>query len=624
MKKLFLIAGLLIAQTWISFAEKQTENKNNWIKLDWMVRGTVPFKKDLHSPDINIKRWGDKVFIALAGNYSKQDSIELDKVIQSYNNAIPNLEIQWGQRGKSNLTIFLTNLYASGEYSMKYAINYNIYKNATYNRESRFLNHEFRFIEIFDANLYVHDEPEIEKRKIILWNAFGKTLVDIGKNSGFRIDKLSVLGGELSYLTDFDMFFFSTIYSDSFKNQYLKFIKSEYNFWEEYKYLTDDSTKSTLNLSIYIIVSLILIYFSYRFIWIKRLDHKIKNKFARYQFIGLLFFVPQILCSLFYFVPTSLKFQHFKANFLSVLIVGITAFVLLIFIYLIFSFLCYFIEHVLFNWVKEFKTRQIIRSFSILVCCSLFLSVFAFNENISSSIPIRVQSFNILLSFLLIVLGRLFFFYDQQQKSTIQKNQQLKIDKLEQLQTKLQLDAIQAKTNPHFLYNSLNTIASLACQDAKKTEEFALKLAQLLRLRLQDNQSAEIPLEDEIETIQLYLEIEKERFHDRLKYSIETPDSSKKILIPSNVILFLIENSVKHGISQQTGNGMIKIAIKEDSEHLKIMVSDNGPNFPDKPIYGTGLKSLMEKLDILYPGAYEFVIFNHPEKRTEITLNKQL
>ena len=228
----------------------------------------------------------------------------------------------------------------------------------------------------------------------------------------------------------------------------------------------------------------------------------------------------------------------------------------------------------------------------------------------------------IFLSFLLIIVIRFLYFHDQHQKEIIRKHQQIKINKLEQLQTKFQLEAIQTRTNPHFLHNSLNTIASLTQQDPAKAEDFALKLSRLLRLRLNENTPSELPISQELETIQIYLEIEKERFFDRLDYTITVPNDDKNIKIPSDILLYLVENSIKHGISKQTGKGMLSIEITTTQTQVKMCVSDNGPDFPENPIYGTGLKSILEKLDILYPENYEFAIFHHPNKRVEIKFQK--
>lgn len=228
----------------------------------------------------------------------------------------------------------------------------------------------------------------------------------------------------------------------------------------------------------------------------------------------------------------------------------------------------------------------------------------------------------ILLSFALIIVIRFLYFHNQHQKEIIQKHQQLKVERLEQLQTKSQLEAIQARTNPHFLYNSLNTIAALIKIDTIKAEEFALKLSKLLRLRLNESKPAELPIDQEIETIRLYLEIEKERFGDRLEYSIVIPEDTKNQIIPSDLLLYLVENSIKHGISKQTGKGIVKVEITNSGNQVKMCVADNGPNFPNNPIYGTGLKSILEKLELLYMDNYEFALFNHPNKHVEIKFQR--
>ena len=94
----------------------------------------------------------------------------------------------------------------------------------------------------------------------------------------------------------------------------------------------------------------------------------------------------------------------------------------------------------------------------------------------------------------------------------------------------------------------------------------------------------------------------------------------KTIIIPSNILLHLIENSIKHGVSKTSGKSNITIQVEKIENDLHLRIFDNGPDFPEKPIYGTGLKNILEKLDILYPNRYEFAIFNHPQKHTEIIL----
>ncbi len=622
MRKTLFAFCISLITAFYSFGGITKDERKNWEKLDWMVRGTVPFKYSSGSVEINLKTWEEEINVSLAKNYSLQDSIEFHKIINTFNEAIPNRNIKWSGLEEPSLIISFTELNVSNIYQRNYAFNYNSYKKSTFDKGKSFLNHEFTFVKINDAQLYLHDEKEFQKRKKIMWNGFARILIDYGDNSGLSIEELSVLGGSKVSLTEFDKFFFKTIYADDFRKQYLSFIKSEYNLWEGYKFLTDERTKSSIGFFLYSLAALLLIYYAYKLFWENKLDLKLKSRFARFHILGLIFFIPQILLTVFYYVPEIHELQHWRMSFITVLIAALVVILFLLFFYFVYAFIAYLVECVVFGNLKEYKYQQYVRVCSMLVCMLFTILPFVYWDNISTDSPANVRIFSIFIAFLATTLGRLFYFHDQHQKSIIRQHQKLKVDQLEQLQTKFQLEAIQAKTNPHFLYNSLNTIASLAKQDASKTEDFALKLSQLLRLRLSSNTPSEIPLVKEIETIKLYLEIERERFFDRLEYEIDLPRNPDEIKIPSDILLNLVENSIKHGIGKQTGSGIIKIKVTDDESRIKLAVYDNGPNFPENPIYGTGLKSIMDKLDILYPDSYEFAIFNHPQKRIEISINK--
>ncbi len=618
MKPILLLTLLAIMPFWSHSTNNDSiADSQNWIYLDYMLRGTVPFKNIDAPAQIDYKIWKDDVKITIGGSYNHNDSIELSHIIRSFDQAIPNRKVKWSENKNANLIIFFTELNISPVSSKKYIIEPNMF-GYSMKKPSLILNHYINIGESLNTTVYILNETNEGNRKKLLWQAVGKSLFNSNKGFGFQVGKLSVLGGELDNLSDFDIFLYKTVYSPNFQTNYLNYIKTQYNSLDRFKYLADSNTKYSISMTLFLIIFLLSIFYLYKFVWVKYFDKRIKGSFARFQVSGLIFFLPQLLLAPFFFIDEILKLHHVLQTFITYLIFG-TIIVLFFFVlYFVCSVYVYFIEYVLFRNVQKFKKRQALRIVSV---STLMLGYILLNLSVNQpEILMDLNIFLLFLGFLLIIITRFLYFYDKHQKEIINKHQRLKFNKLEQLQTKFQLDAIQARTNPHFLHNSLNTIASLTRQDAIKAEEFALKLSKLFRLRLSEKLATVIPLSKEIETIKLYLEIEEERFFDRFEYSIKVPQEINNINIPSDLLLHLVENSIKHGISKQIEKGILIIEIEKIEKQLLIKVFDNGPDFPDTPIYGTGLKSLFEKLDILYPNKYEFTIFNKPNKHVEIIL----
>ena len=612
-----IIRTLLLLLFILAFESPAKSNPNeltNWEILDYMIRGTVPFKYEKEGVDIELTKWDSKMLVALGGNYTISDSLELDKAMKAFNKIIPKLGIDWA-RNQNTASLIVQFVDLTNEFDIRHFNSYSAYGFYTEN----FLNHRLQIKHVSMGVLVIANNLTQEQRQSNIWSSFAHILIECNGN-GWSLGSETVLGGHISNLTDFDRFFFSTIFADNFTDQYSKFLKDKYGFIDQYRYLTDNNTKNNINFSLQLILIFLLTYFFYQLLWVKYMEKKTIGKFARFYTSGMVFFTPQIIVSLFFITPALLKVQHFSKSILPLLIFGMVLFILMLALYFIVGLIAYFIEHVLFGNIHDFKQRQIVRIVSVSVIMIPLISI-----NLILNRPqglIGMQTLVVLLAFILIMVIRFLYFHDHHQKEIIQKHQQLKIEKLELLQTQFQLEAIQARTNPHFLYNSLNTIASLINIDTVKAEEFALKLSKLLRLRLNENKLTELPLRQELETIELYLEIEKERFCDRLEYEIVISENNDKLMIPTDILLYLVENSIKHGVSKQAGKGIVKVEITESFHYVTMSVADNGPDFPNNPIYGTGLKSILEKLEILYPDNFEFAIFNHPNKRVEIKFQR--
>jgi two-component system, LytTR family, sensor kinase len=199
---------------------------------------------------------------------------------------------------------------------------------------------------------------------------------------------------------------------------------------------------------------------------------------------------------------------------------------------------------------------------------------------------------------------------------------ELEVSRLQQLKTKAELDALHSKINPHFLYNALNSIADLSITDGKKARKMTVALADLFRYSINYSDNNYSTVKEELEMTEVYLLIEKIRFEDKLNYSIVLSDDINCYLIPRFVLQPVVENAVKHGL-KATGNlTEINIEVKNNDEGLQISVADNGPAFPDELIPGYGVKSIYDKLDLLFPGNYEIHFSNHPQKKVSIHIHK--
>lgn len=180
--------------------------------------------------------------------------------------------------------------------------------------------------------------------------------------------------------------------------------------------------------------------------------------------------------------------------------------------------------------------------------------------------------------------------------------------KLSKLKTIAQLEALRAKVNPHFLFNTLNSIASLIPEDPEKAEEVVQKLSNLFRYSLDTSGESFVQLGKEIEFIREYLEVEKVRLGERLNYTIEIEDGLEDHEIPGMLIQPLVENSVKHGISATKRGGEIGIKVSRDGNRCVIFIVDTGAGFQDEITEGFGISGVKERLNLQYKSDYEFDI----------------
>lgn len=175
--------------------------------------------------------------------------------------------------------------------------------------------------------------------------------------------------------------------------------------------------------------------------------------------------------------------------------------------------------------------------------------------------------------------------------------------------------------NPHFLFNTLNAISTLILMKENKTADAMVsRLSDFLRYSLDKDPIHRVPLIQEVQALELYLEIEKVRFEDRLTVVWDIEEKTKEALVPSLILQPLIENSIKFAISKLEEGGCISISAKTFGRDLMLNVSDNGPGaelkngqLPASKSGGLGLHNIQERLQALYLNNYSFVIsHNYP------------
>jgi sensor histidine kinase YesM len=195
------------------------------------------------------------------------------------------------------------------------------------------------------------------------------------------------------------------------------------------------------------------------------------------------------------------------------------------------------------------------------------------------------------------------------------RTRQLEQERAYKLLAEAQLSSLESRLHPHFLFNTLNSIAALIPRDPQLAEDTVGKLASLLRFSLNANRSGLVPLGQEIKIVRDYLEIEKTRFGQRLRYEINVPSVLNDIKVPPLCLQSLVENSVKHVVSQRQQGTEIQIAASRDGNRLRLEVIDDGPGFSlDSITPEHGLGNLIGRLELLFGASGQIEVTRQSEK----------
>lgn len=178
-----------------------------------------------------------------------------------------------------------------------------------------------------------------------------------------------------------------------------------------------------------------------------------------------------------------------------------------------------------------------------------------------------------------------------------------------------EIKTLKAQLNPHFMFNAMNSIRALIEEDPENAKVAITKLSNILRYSLKIERTETVTLDDEIKAIQDYLDLEKIRFEERLKYSLHISPESAKVEIPPMMIQTLMENGIKHGISKRTSGGEVNLITKVESGRLIIQIRNSG-QLNDNQLRsstGFGIANTKHRLNLLFGEDARFSIKNENE-----------
>lgn len=576
-----------------------------------------------NAPDI---RWKGDISIKLFGSYNKTDSLMIENSIKVLNELSETVKLSISTHERGNLEIIFmdsTNEKAyesviSSASDQAFSWNYNSNEKKVIshlnlalhralvpeNCRQNFLTNTLVFAmypKFLSSNYIFKNGREIRKRPISIFLSI--------------IDK----GIEPFYLefSPFDRQLIKTVYTTNFK-ELLPVAKKKFYLLPSW---VNDNAKILMVfpfvLALFLFAGLIILFY-------KKLGVKIGNKLLQFNVVSVLALLAVgILTSLYYVTADKLEDPYFSffqiidiaGVILILLILGLPA---LNVIRLIELAIHRKTEHKYLKVLLLFLSTSLIPSVTLF---SVFYLVYYFiTPEILEKESINILSIVFLIFVIIGIIRALISFFILKEKE-IKVETEVKIANLRELKTKAELNALHSRINPHFLYNSLNSIAGLAHDDADKTEHMALSLSKLFRYSINKDQSDWTTFKEELEMVKIYLDVEKVRFDDRLNYSVELPSELENYKIPRFIIQPLVENAVKHGLSKSVESGQIKVVVTQEGSKVFIAVSDDGPAFPNDLAPGFGIQSIYDKLEILYKNKFEMNFINSPQKQVLIRLN---
>jgi two-component sensor histidine kinase len=188
------------------------------------------------------------------------------------------------------------------------------------------------------------------------------------------------------------------------------------------------------------------------------------------------------------------------------------------------------------------------------------------------------------------------------------KREEIENLELRAAKSESELNSFRSQMNPHFMFNSLNSIKALVGEDPQKARHAIMMLSGILRSNMMQSKRQTIPLNEELELVCNYLELEKIRFEDRLQIRMDIDPASKSIEVPPFMLQTIVENALKHGISKSIQGGLVSVSAHIHENELFIVVLNTGELKNEMSSEGIGLVNTQKRLDLIYKGRANFSI----------------
>ena len=220
---------------------------------------------------------------------------------------------------------------------------------------------------------------------------------------------------------------------------------------------------------------------------------------------------------------------------------------------------------------------------------------------------VKTWHFNLLIYWVIVTVTFAFNYYRKY------RERELRTMELEKRLAQAKLQSLQMQLNPHFLFNTLHSVSALMHQDIEAAEGMIARLSDLLRAALDNTDTQEVTLREELEFLKRYLEIEQTRFGSRLTVSMEVPPDTLDAQVPNLILQPLVENAIRHGIEPHSKPGCIELRVARAADVLTVELSDNGAGLRDEAaVEGVGLSNTRARLRTLYGEAHGFELREAP------------
>lgn len=476
----------------------------------------------------------------------------------------------------------------SSSWSSAYTIYFNINKHLSHNERKKYIQYE-----LLRSLCYINDGNFINETRLNGIDPIFQTSVHQPVNSEF---------------TDRDKFLLQKLYSDGFIEKFKDYLYANY----PWRYASTFINKKEHEYKVWgVITALGLLSFILIFSYFQ--NRKYKYSFLNYLFPVFLIFLAFFNFSNLYKSLLEYSSIFFGYDFLNEIFLTLVS-------SLIVSFLLWGLEKLFFKENKRFTFQLVLTVIITFVSFVSPMILYHFLNQGRKDIY-NLVSFSYLFFSIALAIGRGLLLYLNHFSESLVKQKDIELSRLREAKAEAEVKVLQSQINPHFLYNALNSIASLAHTDANKTEKMALSLSDLFRHSINRKDKKVNTLSDELSLVQNYLEIEQIRFGDRLSFNIDIEPDLLAVEIPMFILQPLVENAIKHGISKIQGDGKIILKVSKKDNGILISVQDNGPDFPEGLVSGHGLQTVYDLLRFSYGDKAEMSWHNQPQKEITIQIN---